>query len=190
VFAGFSVAFVPLLLAGVVIQVLTVAGLILCILPGIYLFVIWWGFVPLLVLDKKMDFWPAMELSRKMVHHHGWQMVGLMLAAVVVTIAGLLVFGVGVFFTLPLAIAAVTCAYLEVFDPPDTPVPSDPTGPDAPTQGEAQSVANQASVGAKSEPLAGGVGEADGAVRGVNQVIPPPLAASEPGSGSGAGTGT
>jgi hypothetical protein len=170
--------------------------LILCVLPGIYLFVIWWGFVPLLVLDKKMDFWPAMELSRKMVHHHGWQIVGLMLAAMVVTIAGLLVFGVGVFFTLPLAIAAVTCAYQEVFFPPDAPVPSDPAGPVAPTQGEAESRAHEPSAGV--EPVPGRMGGADDTTRVRNEVVPPPLAASgpmtgggsEPSSGSGAGTGT
>jgi hypothetical protein len=132
-FSGFSLAFVPLLLAGLVVQVLTVAGLILCILPGVYLFVIWWGFVPLLILDKKMDFWPAMELSRKVVHHQGWQVFGLMLAAAVVTIAGLLLFGVGVFLTLPLAIAAVVCAYEQIFNPPAAnPVATEPVGPGGP----------------------------------------------------------
>jgi hypothetical protein len=138
-FAGFSLAFIPLLLAGLVVQVLTAAGLILCILPGVYLFVIWWGFVPLLILDKKMDFWPAMELSRKVVHHHGWQIFGLMLAAAVVTVAGVLLLGVGVFLTLPLAIAAVVCAYEDIFNPPsatpgarESSVPAGPPPPPPP----------------------------------------------------------
>jgi hypothetical protein len=128
-FAGFSLAFIPLMLAGVVIQLLTAAGFILCILPGVYLFVIWWGFVPLLILDKKMDFWPAMELSRKVVHHHGWQIFGLMLAAAIVTLAGILLLGVGVFFTLPLAVAAVVHAYEQIFNPK----PQQPHAPTAPT---------------------------------------------------------
>jgi hypothetical protein len=114
-FAGFSLAFVPLMVAGLVIQVLTAAGLILCILPGIYLLVIWWGFVPLLILDKKMDFWPAMELSRKVVNHHWWQIFGLTLAALLVATAGLLLLGVGIFLTLPLATGAIVIAYEQIF---------------------------------------------------------------------------
>jgi hypothetical protein len=40
------------MLGGLVIQVLTAIGLALCIVPGLYLIVIWWGFVPLLIIDK------------------------------------------------------------------------------------------------------------------------------------------
>src|SRR5439155_21891050 len=60
-FAGFSKPFVPLMLASVVAQVLTVIGLFACVIPGIYLLVAWWMFVPLLIIDKGLDFWPAME---------------------------------------------------------------------------------------------------------------------------------
>ena len=41
----------------------------LCILPGIYLGVAW-IFTEALVIDKKLEFWPAMELSRKVVSRH------------------------------------------------------------------------------------------------------------------------
>src|SRR5439155_25859335 len=73
VFAGFSLAFVPLLLAGVVAHLLVGIGLALCILPGIYLLVAWRMFVPLLIMDKGLEFWQAMELSRKVVTRHWWQ---------------------------------------------------------------------------------------------------------------------
>jgi hypothetical protein len=142
-FAGFSLAFVPLMVAGLVIQVLTAAGLILCILPGIYLLVIWWGFVPLLVLDKKMDFWPAMELSRKVVNHHWWQVFGLTLAALLVATAGLLLLGVGIFLTLPLATGAIVIAYEQIFGEstglaariPDKPIAPPPAKPTTATPG-------------------------------------------------------
>jgi hypothetical protein len=175
-FAGFSLAFVPLLLAGLVIQVLTAAGLILCILPGVYLFVIWWGFVPLLVLEKKMDFWPAMELSRKVVHHHGWQVFGLMLAAMVVTVAGVLLFGVGVFFTLPLAIAAVVCAYEDLFNPPGGAPVTDAQPSVTPAPGDAPASANQTPTASSvpNQEAAGveGCGDATGQMK---PGVPPPM---------------
>jgi hypothetical protein len=174
-FAGFSLAFVPLMLAGVVIQLLTAAGLILCIVPGIYLFVIWWGFVPLLVLDKKMDFWPAMELSRKVVHQHGWQVAGLMLAVLVVTIAGLLVFLVGVFLTLPLAIAAVICAYEELFNPPSQAPGPAPTAPTAPVNGGSAPASDPTMPAADTTEGLVKTVESQGGHETVKPVVPPPL---------------
>jgi uncharacterized membrane protein len=114
-FAGFSLAFVPLMLASIVVQLLTAVGFVLCILPGVYLFVAWWGFTSLLILDKKLDFWPAMELSRKVVHKHWWQVFGLVILIVLVTLAGALALVVGLFFTTPIAVAASVYAYEDVF---------------------------------------------------------------------------
>lgn len=114
-FAGFSLAFVPLMLASIVVQLLTFVGLLLLILPGIYLFVAWWVFTSLLILDKKLDFWPAMELSRKIVHKHWWQVFGLVIVITLVTVAGALALVVGLFFTTPIAIAASVYAYEDIF---------------------------------------------------------------------------
>jgi hypothetical protein len=114
-FAGFALAFVPLMLGGLVIQALTTVGLALCIVPGVYLVVIWWGFAPLLIIDKRLDFWPAMELSRKVVNAHWWQVAALTLCVVAVGLSGLLLFGVGIFLTLPLALAALVYAYEDIF---------------------------------------------------------------------------
>src|SRR3989442_148035 len=115
VFAGFSLAFVPLLLAGIVVHVLAVIGLALCIVPGIYLFVAWRMFVPLLIVDKGLEFWPAMELSRKVVTKHWWPCFGLLLLAVLVGLLGLLGCVVGIFFTMPIAVGATVYAYLDIF---------------------------------------------------------------------------
>jgi len=57
VFAGFGLAFGQLVLGSVVAHVLTGIGLLLCILPGIYLLVAWWMFAPLLIIDKGLEFW-------------------------------------------------------------------------------------------------------------------------------------
>src|SRR5438093_10624278 len=134
VFAGFSLAFVPLLLAGIVDHVLVGIGLALCIVPGIYLIVAWRMFVPLLIVDKGLEFWPAMELSRKVVTKHWWQCFGLLLLAALVGLLGLLGCIVGIFFTMPIAVGATVYAYLALFgaQPAIIELPAPPTPEPAP----------------------------------------------------------
>ncbi len=129
VFSGFSLAFVPLLLVGIIVHVLVGVGLALCIVPGIYLVVSWRMFVPLLILDKGLEFWPAMELSRKVVTKHWWQCFGLFLLAVFIGFIGLLGCFIGIFFTLPIAVGATVYAYLDIFDakPAINELPAPPT---------------------------------------------------------------
>ena len=115
VFAGFGLAFGQLMLGSVVAHVLTGIGLLLCILPGIYLLVAWWMFAPLLIIDKGLQFWPAMELSRKVVNKHWWPCFGLLVLSLFVGCAGVLAFVVGVFVTLPIALGATVCAYQDIF---------------------------------------------------------------------------
>ena len=139
VFIGFNVCFLPLMLAGLVTTLLTALGLFLCIIPGVYLMVIWMFALPL-ILDKRLDFWPAMELSRKVVHQQWWALFGLLLLSLIVFFGGLLLLVVGIFFTAPFAIAAVMYAYEDIFgeitpEPlPSLPVPAAPEAP-VPSQG-------------------------------------------------------
>jgi hypothetical protein len=116
-FAGFSLAFVQLFLAGLVSNLLTGLGVILCIVPGIYLGVAWVFTLPL-VIDKKLDFWPAMELSRKVVTRHWWVIFGLLLANVLVILAGLVVCCIGVYVALPVTFGALIYAYEDIFGAP------------------------------------------------------------------------
>jgi hypothetical protein len=66
VFSGFKAGFPQLLLAGLVSSLLTQLSVCCLILPAIYLAVAWIFALPL-VADKKLFFWDAMELSRKVV---------------------------------------------------------------------------------------------------------------------------
>jgi hypothetical protein len=79
-FAGFGPAFAQLLLAGVVGSILTGLGFVFCIVPGIYLFVAWQFSLPL-VADKGLEFWSAMELSRKTVTRVWMEVFGLLICA-------------------------------------------------------------------------------------------------------------
>ncbi len=79
-FAGFSQNFSQLMLAGIVSQLLIAIGLICCAIPGIYLAVVWRFSLPL-VMDKGLEFWPAMEASRIVINRYWFQIFGLLVIA-------------------------------------------------------------------------------------------------------------
>ncbi len=114
VFAGFNLALLNLALAGLVKWLLVSLGLILCIIPGIYL-AIGYVFALPLVVDKQMEFWPAMEVSRLVVHEHWWSIFALVIVLALVVFAGALVCGVGVLVSAPLATAAFMYVYEDLF---------------------------------------------------------------------------
>ena len=83
------------------------------ILPGINLLVAWIFTFPLIV-DKRLDFWPAMKLSRKIISKHWWKFFGFLIVLVLINLAGFLVFFVGIFITFPVTFAALTYAYEDI----------------------------------------------------------------------------
>jgi uncharacterized membrane protein len=114
-FAGFGPRFIPLMIFSLIVQLAAFVGFLLLILPGIYVMVVWMLFPSLLIMDKGLDFWPAMELSRKVVQHHFWKVLGLTLLCVLLTLAGTLACVIGLFVAFPVATAAVVYAYEELF---------------------------------------------------------------------------
>ena len=55
-------------------------GYLFCILPGVFLQIAWIFSVPL-VADKHLEFWSAMELSRKVVTRVWFKVFGLAILA-------------------------------------------------------------------------------------------------------------
>jgi hypothetical protein len=115
-FAGFNIALLNLVLVGLIKGVLTGLGFLLCILPGIYLGVGYVFALPL-VIDKKMDFWPAMEVSRQVVHRHWWSTFALVLVVTLIGAAGCIACFVGLLITVPVASAALMYVYEDLFGP-------------------------------------------------------------------------
>ena len=113
-FNGFSLAFLQLGLGGLVSALLIAVGLLLCVLPGIYL-AIGYTFALPLIIDKKYDFWTAMEVSRRVVHRQWWTIFGLALMLFLLNIIGLLACLVGCIVTAPLTVAAIQYAYEDIF---------------------------------------------------------------------------
>jgi len=112
-FGGFSGAFVPLVIAHVVSGVLASLGFLLCIIPGVYLAVVWKFTLPL-VIDKQLGFWEAMGLSRKVVTRQWWSLFALFLLSGLISVLGLIVCCIGVFVTAPIGIAAILYAYEDI----------------------------------------------------------------------------
>lgn len=113
-FSGFSNRFLHLFLGSLVSMLLTGLGFLCLILPGVYLWIAWTFTLPL-VMDKRLDFWSAMELSRKMVTRHWWKLFGFILILCLLHLAGLVVFCVGFFIAAPIAMASLMYAYEDVF---------------------------------------------------------------------------
>ena len=108
-FKGFT-WYLTLLLLGLVTQVLVVLGLVLLIVPGIYLMV-GYIFAPWFVLDRRVGFWEAMELSRHAVRPHWFELFGLVLMIILINLLGALALGVGLLVTIPVTWCALTAAY-------------------------------------------------------------------------------
>jgi len=113
-FAGFSSCFVQLFLASFVSHVLLGIGFICLVLPFIYLLVALIFTLPL-VIDKRLEFWPAIQLSRKVVSKHWWKFLGFGIVLVLFNLLGVLLLCVGVFLTFPISLAALMYAYEDIF---------------------------------------------------------------------------
>ncbi len=115
IFAGFSRSFVPLMVFSLVCQLLLFVGLLLLILPAFYVMVVWMLFPALLIMDKQLDFWPAMEVSRRVAQRHFWPLLGLTLLSILFVTLGVFVCLVGAILALAVMTAAVVCAYEDLF---------------------------------------------------------------------------
>ena len=114
VFSGFSTALLQLFLAGLVGGILALFGLACLILPGVYLAGVT-TFALALVIDKPSDFWPAIKLSARTVGKHWGKFLCFVIVLTMIGLAGTLAFGVGIFFTAPIAFAAMMYAYEDIF---------------------------------------------------------------------------
>lgn len=125
-------------LATLVMTVFIAAGYLFCFIPGLFLRGIYFQ-TYLFIVDRGLDFWEAMEASRKEASRDYIEFALLALVLFVINCAGLLFFGIGLLITIPLSFASVTCAYRELVGLADEPAirsavrPSQPpAGPETP----------------------------------------------------------
>ncbi len=118
-FSGFGPMIGQLFLLGLVMNLLILVGLVLCVIPGIFLQVAWLFSVPL-VIDRRMNFWDAMELSRKMVCKHWFIVFAFLIVYGLVVMAGVIACCVGILVTIPIGLGAWMYAYETIFPPSQT----------------------------------------------------------------------
>jgi uncharacterized membrane protein len=116
-FKGFNY-FVPTLVASIIISLFVFGGMLLCIIPGLVINAMF-HFTYLFIVDKRMDFWPAMQASHAVVKDDYFGFTIFVLVLGLLNLLGVLCCVVGVFITIPISFAAITMAYKEVvgFEP-------------------------------------------------------------------------
>ena len=72
-------------------------------------------FAPFLIFDRRLDWWEALETSRKTVQRRLMRIFGLNLILGLILNSGIFALGVGVFITYPLVECAATVAYADIF---------------------------------------------------------------------------
>jgi len=85
----------------------------LCLIPGLVVAAMY-KFTYLFILDKRMDFWPAMKASHGVVKNDYFGFTMFLVLLFLVDLLGVLFLVVGLLVAVPVTIAAVTVAYRDV----------------------------------------------------------------------------
>jgi uncharacterized membrane protein len=112
IFKGFDF-FLPAFVAALLIGIFVFFGVLVCIIPGLVLASMY-KFTYLFILDKKMDFWPAMEASHAVVKNDYFGFTMFLIVLGLINLLGVLCCVVGLLVTIPLSVAAITVAYQEI----------------------------------------------------------------------------
>lgn len=98
------------IVAGILVGLGTTVGLLLCILPGLFvIFVTWWTMQ--FVVDRNQDPITAIKSSYRAIMSNAGQLLLLALALIGINIVGALLCGVGLLVSVPVTIIASTYAY-------------------------------------------------------------------------------
>jgi len=110
-FLSFSTSlFFKFLLGYVLYTALVVIGLILLVVPGVYL-AIKYQYVQYLIVDKNMDVIEAFKESGKMTDGYKWNLFLLVLLFLIIVVMGALAFGVGLLVAIPIVMVAQAYVY-------------------------------------------------------------------------------
>ncbi len=113
-FKGFSNKyFLQLFLISIVGGAITALGFFLLIITGIYITVAY-SFAIQIAIDWELDFWEALETSRKLITKKWFSMFIFLLVLTLINMVGALLLGIGILFTVPLTICALLVAYDDI----------------------------------------------------------------------------
>lgn len=96
--------------------VFVILGLVFLVIMAVMIyFSVCWLFALPLTADKRMPFWPALQLSRRVVMKHWWLTFWVMLVGGLLGMLGMLACFVGLLITGPVAFGIWACHYEKVF---------------------------------------------------------------------------
>ncbi|MCU0643087.1 MAG: hypothetical protein MUC94_02400 [bacterium] len=105
--------FLAAILADLLISAFTMIGFTFLIIPGIVISALYMFAFPL-IIEKKMNFWEAMETSRKVVMKNIFELSIFMLILYVFLFMGMLLLLVGLIVAVPFVLAAIAFAYIDL----------------------------------------------------------------------------
>jgi len=108
-FSGFY-QYLPVLLVTQIVNFLVIFGLSFLLIPGLIFGVLYQLSLPL-VLDRGLNFWQAMETSRKIIMRNFSDFLVLYLVTAFLNLMGLLVLGMGLLITIPWSAGTQIAAY-------------------------------------------------------------------------------
>ncbi len=96
------------------VYLMVLIGLLLLILPGIYLMVAYYMAMPL-VVEKGLSPWEAMEISRKTITKRWFTMFFFTIVVTLLILVSAIPLGIGLIWTLPMAMIAYGVVYRNMF---------------------------------------------------------------------------
>jgi len=104
----------PLVITAIVMMLLVYIGMILLIIPGLYLSVAYMLAIPL-VVERGLSPWQALEASRKAITQHWFKVFGLFLLLGLIMTLSMIPLGIGLIWTIPLFVVAMGVLYRTIF---------------------------------------------------------------------------
>ena len=104
----------PLFVLYVVMTILILLGLVLLIIPGVYLAIAYSMALPLMI-EKDIGIWESLETSRKAVTKKWFPFFGFFIVIVLIILTGALALGIGLIWAFPLTTIAYGIAYRNMF---------------------------------------------------------------------------
>lgn len=104
----------PLVITAVVMMLLIYLGMLLLLIPGLYLAVAYMLAIPL-VVERGLSPWQALEASRKAISQHWFKVFGLFLLLGLISMISAIPLGIGLIWSIPLFVIAMGVLYRTIF---------------------------------------------------------------------------
>jgi hypothetical protein len=105
---------IPVIITGILMSVMVYAGMLLLLLPGIYLAFAYTLALPL-VLERGLSPWQALETSRKAISQHWFKVFGWAMLLGLIILLSAIPLGIGLVWTMPMWMISTGILYRTIF---------------------------------------------------------------------------